>query len=102
MNKEEFIGYDGKIDLVNLLLFIKNNLNSCINWCEKLHGKAEVNDKVFEVQQSVIVMKEQIQYYDKTMECLNTMITSLEKENLELNKEVLTSKLIDYFTLDSV
>lgn len=97
MNKEEFIEYDGKVDLVNLLLFIKNNLNSCIKWCEKLHSKTEVDDKVFEVQQPVIVMTEQIQYYDKTIKCLNIIITSLEKENPELNKEVFTSKLIDYF-----
>lgn len=74
-------------------------MNNCINWCQNLFSKENVDGKLFEVQQSIIVMTEHIKCYDKTLICQNTMITNLENENQELNKEVFTCKFSNIFYL---
>lgn len=89
------IGNDGKLDLVKLLLSIKNTLNNYIHWCEQLNDE-EIQKKVLTAQQSVSDMIEQMHCYEKLIKVQSNIIDNLQIENQELHKEVFTGKFIKY------
>lgn len=90
------IGIDGKVDLLKLLTTIKNNLNGCINWCDRLNDDEKIKYKILEAKQSVIDMIEQKECYEKLLNDQNNIIVHLQSSNEKLKNEIFTSKLIKY------
>lgn len=94
VNKEELIGNNKELDFLKLLTNIKNTLNNNIDWCEKLNDDGEINDKVIEFKQSIIVMEEQMQCYENFVKFQKNLINNLQMANQELNEDIFTCKLI--------